>query len=156
MLTCSEASAVRVTDALLEFHRPDFEQVGVDGRSARETEPSLDSAEIRIVGQQPRCPGGDFLRFRTRVYVTCLVINATSGTVGSAVLRRRAVAASQARPEASAARSGAFAPVTPVGPLSVDRRHALDWTRWVAGAINLIAVGADAKAATERRLRITA
>jgi hypothetical protein len=102
-LTCSQTGAVRVADALFEFHGANFKEVRVDRRLARETEPSLNASEIRIVGQEPRCPCSDFFSFGTRVNITRRVLDTAAGTVGSTVLRRRVVAASQPRTETSAA-----------------------------------------------------
>lgn len=145
-----------MADALFQFHSAHFEEVRVDRRLARETEPPLNAAEIRVVGQQPRCPGGDFLSFGARVDIASLVFDTATGAIRSAVLRRRVIASPQSRAESSSARRCALAPVAPIGPLAVDRRDRLDRTRRIAGAINLIAIGTDAKSSAEGWLRIAA
>lgn len=156
MLTSPNASAVTVAHAFLMFHGTDFEQVHIDRGLAREAEAAFDAAEIGVVGQEPGCPRCNAFRFGAGVRVAHLVFRAATRAVGSSVLRRRAVAASLPRPDASAARRRALAPVVPVGPLTVDGRGALDRARRVARAVDLVAVDADAEAAAESRLGIAA
>lgn len=145
-----------MTDSLLMFHGTDFEQVHVDRSLAREAETTFDPSEIGVVGQEPGSPGGDSFRFGARMRVAQLVFGAATRTVGSAVLRRRTVAPSQSRTNATAARGSALTPIVPVGPLAVDRRSALDWAGRVAGAVDLVAIETDAEPSAEGRLGIAA
>lgn len=145
-----------MADALFGFHCTHFEEVRIDGRLARETEPAFNTSEIRIIGQQPRCPGSDFLGFRTRVDIARLIFDCATGAIRSAVLRWWVIASPQSRPESSSTRSCAFAPVVPIRPLAINGRDALDWARWIARTVNFIAIGTDAKSSAEGWFRIAA
>ena len=82
-----EAVPVVVADALLLFHGPRAQQVGVNGRLARKAEPAFDASNVRVVDLHPRRPGGHPLSFRTGHRVARLVLDAAAGTIRSSVLR---------------------------------------------------------------------
>ena len=145
-----------MTDALFVFHWSNFEQIHIDRSLAREAEATLDPSEIGVVGQQPRSPSGDTLCFSARVSVADFVFNAAARAIRSSVLRWRTIAPSKSRSNAAAARSRAFAPVVPVGPLAIDGRSALHRARRVASAVDLVAIESNAEPSAESRLGISA
>lgn len=78
-----------MADALLVFHRTGAQLVGVDGRLAREAEAALDAAHVRVVGHLPWRPCCHPFGVWTGVRVARFVLDATAGTVSTAVLQNK-------------------------------------------------------------------
>lgn len=154
--TSSETSAIGVTDAFFKFHWTNFKKTGIDGRLARESETSFYPSNIRVISQQPRRPSSNSFRFRTGVQVANGILDSTAGTIGSTILREWTVTGSSARTETTTTRGGTFGPVSPLGPLAVDRRRTLDRARRIAGTVNFVTIGTNTKTTAKGRFGIAA